>query len=442
MKIRGLLSALVLLAALGGGVWWSEKSKKDQETKPAKDAPPKILTIPEDQIQEIRLQRLVGEVTSLKRGSGGKWDIIEPRPLKGDQDSINSMITTLASLSSDRLVEDKVDDLSPYGLKTPTLTATIRKKDGKTETLLLGDDTPTSGGTFAKLAGDPRLFTVASYVKSNIDKYAKDLRDRRLLTFDSEKLTRVELQAKGAPIEFGKNNQNEWQILKPKPYRADGSQVEELVRKLKDAKMDTSVSDEDAAKAPSRFAAATKVAVATVSDASGNQTLEIRKDKDTYYAKSSVLEGVYKVPADTGTGLDKTLDDYRNKKLFDFGFSDPSKVEYNKAAYQKSGDKWMSGSKQMDSASVQNLIDKLRDLQAAKFLDAAAGTTIAEITVTSNDGKRVEKAILSKQGDKYAARRENEQGACELDSKAVEELQKASSDVKEYTPPKDEKKKK
>ncbi len=432
----------MLLAALGGGVWWSEKNKKDQETKPAKDAPPKILTIPEDQIQEVRLQRLAGEVTSLKRSSGGKWDIIEPRPLKGDQESINSMIGTLASLASDRLVEDKVDDLSPYGLKTPTLTATIKKKDGKTETLLLGDDTPTSGGTFAKLASDPRLFTVASYVKSNIDKYAKDLRDRRLLTFDSEKLTRVELQAKGAPIEFGKNNQNEWQILKPKPYRADGSQVEELIRKLKDAKMDTSVSDEDAAKAPAKFAAATKVALATVSDASGNQTLEVRKDKDTYYAKSSVVEGVHKVPADMGAGLDKALDDYRNKKLFDFGFSDPSKVEYNKAAYQKSGDKWMSGSKQMDSASVQNLIDKLRDLQAAKFLDAAAGAPAAEITVTSNDGKRVEKVILSKQGEKYAARRENEQGAYELDSKAVEELQKAASDVKEYTPHKDEKKKK
>jgi hypothetical protein len=253
----------------------------------------------------------------------------------------------------------------------------------------------------------------------------------------------VELQAKGGPIEFGKNNQNEWQILKPKPYRADGSQVEELVRKLKDAKMDTTISDEEAAKAPAKFAAAAKVAVATVSDAAGNQTIEIRKDKDNnYYAKSTAVEGVYRVPADTGTGLDKGLDDYRNKKLFDFGFSDPSKVDYNKAVYQKSGEKWMSGAKQMDSSSVQTLIDKLRDLQASKFLDASAGTPVMEATVTSNDGKRVEKVIVFKQGEKYSARRENEQGAYELDSKAVEELQKAAAEVKEYQPPKDEKKKK
>ena len=57
----------------------------------------------------------------------------------------------------------------------------------------------------------------------------------------------------GEAIEFGKNNQNEWQILKPKPLRADGLQVDELVRKLKVAKMDTSVSDEDAKKALERL---------------------------------------------------------------------------------------------------------------------------------------------------------------------------------------------
>ena len=47
----------------------------------------------------------------------------------------------------------------------------------------------------------------------------------------------------------------------------------------------------------------------------------------TTYAKSSAVEGVYKVAADVGDALDKGLDDFRNKKVFDFGFSDPSKVD-------------------------------------------------------------------------------------------------------------------
>ena len=61
-----------------------------------------------------------------------------------------------------------------------------------------------------------------------------------------------------------------------------------------------------------------------MTDAGGNQTLEVRKDKDkNYYAKSSAVEGVYKIASDVGDALDKSLDDFRNKKLFDFGFSDP-----------------------------------------------------------------------------------------------------------------------
>src|SRR5207237_9258417 len=119
--------------------------------------------------------------------------------------------------------------------------------------------------------------TIASYNKTSLDKTPNDLRDKRLLTFDSDKLTRVELTAKGQSVEFGKNNQNEWQILKPKPLRADGSQVEELIRKLKDAKMDTSVSDEDAKKAVAAFGSGMTVGVASVSDWAGTQTVEARK---------------------------------------------------------------------------------------------------------------------------------------------------------------------
>jgi hypothetical protein len=441
MKIRGLLVAVVVLAALAALVVWSNKREKAAENKPAADQPPKILSVPDDQFKSVALKKK-DSTTLLAKSDAGKWEIVEPTKLAADQDSVSSLISTLSSLSSDRLIEEKASDLSPYGLSTPSLEVDITRKDGKTDKLLLGDDTPTGGGVFAKLEGDPRVFTVASYVKSSLDKTPKDLRDKRLLTFDSDKLTRVELQAKGQTIEFGKNNQNEWQILKPRPLRADGTQVDDLIRKLKDAKMDTSVSDEDARKAPARFAAATRVAVVSVSDSSGAQQLEVRKDKDkNYWARSSVVEGVYKLTSDVGDGLDKDLDSFRNKKLFDFGWSDPNQVQVGQAVYKKTGEKWMLGSRQMDAPSVQTLIDRLRDLSATKFLDKAAGSPVLEATVTSNDGKRVEKVIISRQGATYFARRENEPSLYELDSKAVEDLQKAASDVKEYQPPKDQKKK-
>lgn len=442
MKFKGLLLAVIALAVLGGLMFWSNKAEKAKEGKPAADAPPKILSVPEDQIKTVEIRKKGGEATVVTRSDSGKWQIVQPKPLAADSDSMSSVVSTVSSLTSDRLIEDKAADLAPYGLNAPAVVVTVTKKDGKHEKLLLGDETPTGGGVFVKLDSDPRVFTISSYNKTSLDKTSKDLRDKRLLTFDSDKLTRVELQAKGPAVEFGKNNQNEWQILKPKPLRADGTQVDELIRKLKDAKMDTSVSDEDARKAVSAFASGARVALATATDANGAQKLEVRKDKDkNYYARSSVVEGVYKIASDIGDGLDKSMDDFRNKKLFDFGFSDPTKVQVAAKTYEKSGEKWMSGGKQMDSTSVQTMIDKLRDLSATKFADAASGAAVLDATVVSNDGKRTEKIYIIRQGDKYFARRENEPGFYELDPKAVEELQKAAADVKDYQPPKDEKKK-
>jgi len=439
MKFRGLLAAVVVLAALGGALYWSNRKQKAEAAKPSTDTAAKILNIPEDQIQEVRLKKAGGEPTVLHKGSDGKWEITAPKPSRADQDAAKSLVTAVASLNADKTVEDKATDLSAYGLNSPNLDVTILKKDGKTQDLLIGDDTPTSSGAYVKLANDGHVYTVSTYVKNNLAKTPNDLRDKRLLTFDQDKLTRVDIQAaKGETIEFGKNNQNDWQILKPKPLRADGSQVEELIRKLKDAKMDTSISDEEAKKAATAFASGTKVAVATVADASGTQTLEVRQDKDkNYYAKSSALDGIYKVTADLGQGLDKKVDDYRNKKLFDFGWTDPTKIQINKASYDKVGDKWMSGSKQMDAPSVQAAVDKLRDLAATKFVDSGGGgTPVLDIEVTSNGGKRVEKATITKQGDSYFAKRENEPSIYEIDSKAVDELQKAASAVKEFQPPK------
>lgn len=440
MRVRGLLLSVIVLAALAGGVYWSNKAKKAEENKPRPDEPPKLLSLSEDQIKKIEIAKTGGENTVVQKNDAGKWEMTSPKPLGVDQDAISSMTSTLSSLNSDRLIEEKASDLGLYGLAKPSLEVIVGLKDGKSKKILIGDEAPTGGSYYAMLEGDPRVFTIASWNKSSLDKSAKDLRDKRLLTFDSDKLLRVELAAKGQVVEFGKNNQNEWQIVKPRPLRADSFQVEELIRKLKDAKMDTSATDEDAKKAAAAFAGAKQVAIAKVTDSSGTQELQVRKDKDNnYYAKSSAVEGIHKVYSDLGDGVDKGLEDFRNKKLFDFGWSEPGKIEIREGAkqavYQKSGEKWMLGAKQMDSASIQTMIDKLRDLSCTKFLEKGSGTPVLEATVTSNEGKRVEKVAIAKQGNTYYAQRENEPTIYELDAKVVEELQKAIAGVKEAAQP-------
>ena len=171
-----------------------------------------------------------------------------------------------------------------------------------------------------------------------------------------------------------------------------------------------------------------------MSDASGTQSLDVRKNKDDYYAKSSVVQGVYKVPSDLDKELEKPLDSFRNKKIFDFGFSDPSKIEIQQGAsdkvYTRSGTDWKLAGRTMDSGSVQALIDKLRDLASTKFLTSGFSTPSLTIGVTWNDGKRTDKAEFAKTNDVYIARRPNEAAEYQLDSKAVNDILEASNAIK------------
>jgi Domain of unknown function (DUF4340) len=438
MKVSGLLVAAIVLAGLSGAIYWSNHHPPAEATsKASSDTPPKILDLKEADISKVEIKKKSSEELALEKNSSGKWQIIAPKQLSADQDAVSSMMSTLSSLNSDRLVDDKASDLKQYGLAEPSLEIDLTTKQ-KPQKLLIGDDSPTGSAVFAKLEGDPRVFTIASYNKTSIDKGPNDLRDKRLLTADFDKLSRVEVVAKKEQWEFARNKQ-EWQILKPKPLRAENYQVEDFVRKLREAKMDLTGTDTDEKKTGAAFSSGTLVGSAKVTDSAGTQELQVRKNKDNYYAKSSAVAGIYKVPSDVGQAFDKKLEDFRNKKLFDFGYDEPSKVELHdgQKAYflTKGGEDWWSDGKKMDSSSVQSLIDKVRSLSASKFVDSGFTTPAIEATVTSNDNKRVEKVLISKSGERYIAKRENEPALYELEASAVTEFQKSAADLKQAPPP-------
>lgn len=433
MRSKGLLIATALLAVLGGLVWWSNKNKKDEPAGPeGAPAATKILTLAEADIAKVEIRHREAETTRIER-DGSAWKITSPQPLPSDRDAVNSLLSAVANVSADKVVEEKPADLAVFGLKEPASVVTVTLKDGKTRTLKFGDDAPVGGGSYAQVDGDARVFTLAAMARTGIDKLAVDLRDKRILTFDNDKLTRLELAAKGPALEFSRNAQNEWALVKPSPMRADNWQVEELLRKLKDLKLDPLLTSDQKADLEKQFKSASPLAAVTVTDAAGAQKLEVRKTKDNkYYARSTAVEGFHLLTEENGKGFDRTAADFRNKKLFDFGFSDPSKVEYKDAARQlaltKSGEKWMANLKAMDSVGVQSLIDRLRDLSAASFPDSGFTAPAIELSVTS---KATERISISKAGDKYIARREGEPALYQLDAKSVEDLQKAAADVKE-----------
>jgi hypothetical protein len=306
MNFRGLIVAVVVLATLGGFLYWSQHHKAAEESAavPASTAPVIVKINPADVSQLIIKQK---EPVTLKK-TNGQWQITEPKPYPADQEAVARVLSTLSGLNADRVVEEKASDRKQYGLDPAQVELDISVKDGARQ-LLLGDDTPAGGNVYAALTTDPRVFTIASYQKSSLAKSLNDLRDKSLVTLSADKVSRVELLKKGEDLEFDRTKDG-WQILKPATSPADSAAVNALVSTLTNARMDLNTTTDAAA----AFARATPLATAKVTGDAAVQTLEVRKSKDDYFTKSSAVEGIYRVDSSVGLGVDKKIDDFRQKK--------------------------------------------------------------------------------------------------------------------------------
>ena len=442
MKPLRLLIALVLLAGLSAAVWYSQKHPPGPATPETKTE--KVVSVEQAQLQKIQIGRPADENVTLEKAEDGKWRMTAPKPYVVDANVADSLVRDFTTLNADRVLDENNTDWKGFGLDPGKLWVEGWSKDGKHYKVTLGDDAPVGAVVYGRLEGSPRLWAIPSHVKVGLDKHANDLRDKRVLPFDSEKASRITITSGGQTLEFGKAGTN-WQIVKPTPTRADNFAVDDVVRSVRDGIFEAVL--DESGKASTQYSFSTPYAVFEAVDPAGTHTLTVGKAKDnTYYAKTSTYPGIFRVSNPLGDNLGKKLDDFRNKKLFDFAWSDPQKVEIKDGAVQvtveKKDNKWLStgaGNKELTADKVQALIDHLRNLAAKGFPsnDAAAQAKyglkqpVFEARVTSDEGKRVEKVLLAAGPEgKYYAARENEAPTYEIDKSAYDELHKAVEGLK------------
>jgi hypothetical protein len=434
MKMKQLIAAAIVLAALSATLYWSNHRKPaDDAATTSASATVKILSLKQDDISKLEVKKQNGDDVILNRSAADRWKITSPISLFADQDPVSTILYTLSPLDNATVVENKTSDLKSYGLADPAVSVSATEKDGKTQTILLGDDTPTGGSAYAMLSGDPRVFLVNSNTKSSLNKGLSDLRDKRLLPVDYDKLLSVQVTGPKLDVTFGSDN-GQWTIRNPKDIRGDTSKLENVIEKLKVADVDPSTPDAERKQTASLFAAGTPVATVKATDASGTVELQVRKNGKSYYAKTTAMEGAYKVADALGEAVSANLEDFREKRLFDFAADNPEKVELHDAAKaifltRTDEDWWMDG-KKMDPLSADGLLRAIRKLTASKFASAGYGNPEITLVVTSNDGKRVEKIGIAKAGKDYIAKRDDGAMLYELNAADIDDLRKSAGDLK------------
>lgn len=413
-RFPGFAIACLILAALSGFLYWSNRHPKSDETvTPATPTAPIILNINPSNVTGLML-KIKGEPNLTLARQSGTWQIIAPQSVPADQEQVSMLLSALAPFTAQEMVASNAQSnngLNQFGLTAPSIEVDIDQKDKPAQRLLFGDDTPVGGNTYAMLAGDPRVFTASNDSKRELNKTEMDLRDKRLITIPSDKMTSIELTHPGATLALS-HTASGWALVKPQAYRTDSIAADTLADTLAGAQMQTT--QPNAKDAEANFAHGTPVATVKVTGPSGTQSLEVRKIKNAEYAKSSTVPGVYQVDTSLTDGLNKNVDDFRNKQLFDFGDNEPDSIDIEglgvKLAAVHNAQGWWQSGKKADSDSVEGVVSALRSLTATSFATSGFTTPALTISVTSKNGKLVEKAEIAKtetakNGNQYLARR-------------------------------------
>ena len=166
MKKRYLntLIALALLAGLWGAFTYIDRRQSRQASKIETPKEEKIFALDSQHITSLTFRPREGEAVTCQH-EGGTWAIAEPRKLAADQGTLSTVLNNLTTATVDEVVDPHPSDLKQFGLDPPAYSLEV-STDSKPPkfTLMLGDDTPTNGGIYAQVAGNPRVLTLASYL--------------------------------------------------------------------------------------------------------------------------------------------------------------------------------------------------------------------------------------------------------------------------------------
>lgn len=99
-------------------------------------------------VKSIKVQPAEGEATSIERNAENVWVLTQPDAVEADPALAEAAASQLTSL---KVIEEVSGDPSIFGFSTPAYIITVTFDDGTSNTLEVGDSTPTNSGYYVRL---------------------------------------------------------------------------------------------------------------------------------------------------------------------------------------------------------------------------------------------------------------------------------------------------
>jgi hypothetical protein len=444
--MRGLRSFLLLVVVglgLAGYLYFVE-SKRDPADADKKD---KVFTVESDKIDELVVKSESGERTTLKK-TGAEWRVVEPVSAPTDGAAVSGITGNLASLEVSRVIDENPSDVAEYGLTQPRLELEF-KAGGQSHKLFIGRKTPAGNDLYARIDGATRVILVPSYVDTTFNKTTFDLRDKTVLKFDRDKIENLSIASPKQVLRFAKAD-GEWKLTAPIAARADFTTVDGLVSRLNTLQAKTIAAPESVKPTDTGFDK--PEATIQLGSGSAQATLVLGKSSadGAVYARDQSQPTVFTVESTLLADVTKAPGEYRQKDFFDGRAFNSTKLEVTRggqtSVFEKTRTKNKEGqdeekwkqtaptARDVDQTTVDNLISAVTAARATSFVDSAAKTGLDKpeivVTLTSDGGRRVEKASFARSGADGFAVRDGEPGAAKVETATIDNVVKSFDGIK------------
>ena len=392
---------VAIAAVLGLAVFTYRDFKNSKSESEGKEQALQVIQIPRDQVTKIEIIKRDSKLAlekSPEKNKDDKWRIIEPIQDLADQQAVTTFLLTFGNEKSQAVVAEGADiDLKAFGLTDPVARLKVTGSGGKTQELKIGSVRAYDSNLYAQSEGENKILLVSSSWDTHLAKLPKDFRDKHLLRQELKisDFKRIQLKSAGTgEFELVKNGET-WTVAKGGP--AFPVLTEKVTFYLDAVKGVRAQDFAEGEKASSLVKSAFELKLFTdkrepVLVARFSKPEEKKKEDHghqhgqgappTVKASSSEYSEVLILTQSMLETLQKPPENFYDKRLpFKFESNEVGRVEVNakelKGAFVKKGETWAPEDpglqKEVDSAKLNDAIQKLASMEAVRVLDAKKG---------------------------------------------------------------------
>lgn len=312
------LVAFIYFYEIEGGK--RRKAKEEEESK--------FLHFKKEDVYSVKLSSDKDTVV-YRRIDDENWELIKPVRARAYKSNIESNLRTFETAKIERVISEKLVDLSQYGLHKPRAVVELTMKDSSEIKALIGDENPTGSYVFAKLADSSRIITTYKSFYNAASRTAFDFRDRRLLFFKRDEVRKISLLHGGEKIEVEKRG-DEWRMIEPVVLKASRSKISSILSRLSNDRAQRYVEETPSDLRKYGITEPTLTAKVFLGESLGEKKLIIGKkvidEKKKYYARDDSRNPVFTVDSSLVAALMVKPFDIQDKKLLSFTRGNVDKI--------------------------------------------------------------------------------------------------------------------